>query len=244
MYAVTSVGGHDSTARALCGNLNLPPPVFSYDDQIAALATTVKKVATQSMVIAVEEAKQKLGCEDIDVSVDGTWQKRGYSSKNGVVTCLSNVGKHEGSKVVDVEILTTYCHTCTQLDNDNTKLAALLEAHDCDVNHDGSSGAMEVQGALRIFNRSIEQRNTRYQNFLGDGDSKTYNEVSKAEPYGKEVVVKKQECTGHVQKRMGAHLLSLVESLKGKTIVVDRDGSLVDVHTQAKPQLQAGQWVF
>ena len=46
-----------------------------------------------------------------------------------------------------------------------------------------------------------------------------------------------------MQKKMGAHL-SLVGSLKGKTIVVDRDGSLVNVYTQAKPQLQAGQWVF
>ena len=35
-----------------------------------------------------------------------------------------------------------------------------------------------------------------------------------------------------MQKKMGAHL-SLVGSLKGKTIVVDRDGSLVNIYTQA-----------
>lgn len=122
---------------------------------------------------AVDEEKAKLSCNDIDVSIDGTCQKRGFSSKNGVVTCLSNVGKHEGSKVVDVEVLTTYCQTCTQLDNDKTKLATLLEEHEFAVNHAGSSGLMEVKGALSIFERSAEQRHTRYKHFLGDGDSKT-----------------------------------------------------------------------
>ena len=117
-YAVTSVGGHDSTARTIWGNL--PPKVFSDDDQIAALATTEKNVATHSTVTAVEDAKQKLSCDDIDVSVDGTWQKRGYSSKNGVVTCLSNVGKHEGS----CGCRDSY-HKLPHMysDNDNTKLA-------------------------------------------------------------------------------------------------------------------------
>ena len=80
--------------------------MFSYDDQIAAIAATVKMIAPHSIVTAVEETKPRLTCDDIDISVDGTWQKHGYTSKNRVVTWLRNGGKHEVRKVVNVEVLT------------------------------------------------------------------------------------------------------------------------------------------
>lgn len=49
------------------------------------------------MQTAATEAAVKLGSSDIAVSVDGNWQRRGYSSKNGVVTTLSVLGRNEGS---------------------------------------------------------------------------------------------------------------------------------------------------
>ena len=52
-------------------------------------------------------------------------------------------------------------------DNDNTKLAALVEAHDCDVNHDSSSGAIEVEGDLRILKQLMEHINTIYKKLRG-----------------------------------------------------------------------------
>ena len=47
------------------------------------------------------------------------------------------------------------------LDNDNTNLIALMEDHDNIVNHNGVSGAMEIQGDLRIFKRSMEQSDSK-----------------------------------------------------------------------------------
>ena len=41
---------------------------------------------------------------------------------------------------------------------------------------------------------------------IADGDSSTYKTMSDAKPYGS-VKVKKYECVGHVQKRMGARLI-------------------------------------
>lgn len=240
-YAITSIGGHDATARALCGNLNLPPPVFTYDDHVTKITAAAREVASISMVQAVEEAKEKLNSDDISVSVDGTWQKRGYSSRNGVVTCLSNLGKNEGSKLVDTEVLTTYCNKCAQRNNDGIPLARLAEDHDCQINHVGSAGAMEVQGAMNIFKRSVSNRQTRYKYFLGDGDSKTFSEVAKAEVYGNEFPIEKQECTGHVQKRMGKQLMVLVDQYKGKSLLIDRDENLISTTGSQKPDTKKGE---
>ncbi|GFT30700.1 uncharacterized protein TNCV_758991 [Trichonephila clavipes] len=86
------------------------------------------------------------------------------------------------------------------------------------------TGKMEVDGMLRIFNRSEKLHNLKYSNYIGDGDTKTFNALSENKPYGDDHLIQKIECVGHVQKRMGTRLrkLKLVYSKKklsdGKTI--------------------------
>ncbi|GFT31384.1 uncharacterized protein TNCV_608211 [Trichonephila clavipes] len=83
---------------------------------------------------------------------------------------------------------------------------------------------MEVDGMLRIFNRSEKLHNLKYSNYIGDGDTKTFNALSENKPYGDDHLIQKIECVGHVQKRMGTRLrkLKLVYSKNklsdGKTI--------------------------
>ncbi|GFV32417.1 uncharacterized protein TNCV_1677031 [Trichonephila clavipes] len=83
---------------------------------------------------------------------------------------------------------------------------------------------MEVDGMLRIFNRSEKLHNLKYSNYIGDGDTKTFNALSENKPYGDDHLIQKIDCVGHVQKRMGTRLrkLKLVYSKKklsdGKTI--------------------------
>ncbi|GFU76144.1 uncharacterized protein TNCV_206881 [Trichonephila clavipes] len=83
---------------------------------------------------------------------------------------------------------------------------------------------MEVDGILRIFNRSEKLHNLKYSNYIGDGDTKTFNALSENKPYGDDYLIQKIECVGHVQKRMGTRLrkLKLIYSKKkfsdGKTI--------------------------
>ncbi|GFW71005.1 uncharacterized protein TNCV_190961 [Trichonephila clavipes] len=85
---------------------------------------------------------------------------------------------------------------------------------------------------LRIFNRSEKLHNLKYSNYIGDGDTKTFNALSENKPYGDDHLIQKIECVGHVQKRMGTRLrkLKLVYSKKklsdGKTI--GGKGSLTD----------------
>ena len=81
-------------------------------------------------------------------------------------------------------------------------------------NHEGSSGSMETEGAVRIFNRSINIYGLRYINYIGDGDSSAYKNVSESKPYGDQPVGK-LDCVGHIQKRVGAGLLNLAKENKG-----------------------------
>ena len=48
---------------------------------------------------------------------------------------------------------------------------------------------------MRIFNRSINKYGLRYINYIGDGDSSAYKEVSESKPYGDQPV-SKLECVG------------------------------------------------
>ena len=48
---------------------------------------------------------------------------------------------------------------------------------------DCSSGAMEMEGAVIIFRRSIQLHSFRYSQMLGDGDAKTYARVCEDDPY-------------------------------------------------------------
>lgn len=91
---------------------------------------------------------------------------------------------------------------------------------DCSINYSGSSGGMESEGAVRIFERSIPTRGLKYTTFVGDGDSSTYQVVSQhmKDKYGSRYEVKKEECLGHVQKRMGNALRNFVRDMKGKEL--------------------------
>ena len=119
---------------------------------------------------------------------------------------------------MDLEILTRYCRQCdiqNKLLKDNIEaLNTWKENHrdQCKQNHDGTAPAMEVSGATRIFERSIEERGARYTEYYGDGDSKAYSTVRNIYE-GKEVA--KFECIGHYQKRIGTRLLKLKKNNKG-----------------------------
>ncbi|GFV68973.1 uncharacterized protein TNCV_3247471 [Trichonephila clavipes] len=138
------------------------------------------------------------------VAVDGTWQKRGYTSLNGVVTVTSI----DTGKVIDVDILSKYC-ACKNLP---------FHEKDCKRNYVGSSGAMEIQGASKIFQWSLSLHNARYITYLGDGDCKAFDAVKKKNIYGNEYPIEKLECIGHVMKRMGKRLRRLKAQLKGQIL--------------------------
>ncbi|GFS72064.1 uncharacterized protein TNCV_4213461 [Trichonephila clavipes] len=189
-YAMRSVGKGEAAAKVFCGVMNLPPPPKRFYESLHALNNATEKVAKVSMALAAAETLSfNNGNPNVPVAIDGTWQKRGHTSLNGVVTAVSV----DTGKVIDAEILSRKC-SCHFNGN--------LHSDECSANYFGNSGGMEVEGALRIFNRSEVLHNLKYTQYLGDGDSKAYKAVLESKPY-KDVNIEKLECVGHVEKRMG-----------------------------------------
>lgn len=79
---------------------------------------------------------------------------------------------------------------------------------------------MEAEGAQILFARSVQKHNMRYMKYIGDGDSAAYVTVRDSRPYGEgeENEIEKLDCCGHVQKRMGTHLRTLIKENKGVKI--------------------------
>lgn len=206
VYAMRAIGKGRKAAQTFCGLMDLPPPPSRFSKYIKILLGALTIVSKTSMKRAVEETVNICGTRDIAVAVDGTWQRRGHRSLNGVVSATSL----ENGKVVDVECLSKYCHTC----HGNTERHI---EHQCSKNYDGYSGGMECDGALQIFQRSVPVYNVRYTKYLGDGDSKAFHKINECNVYG-DTLVTKLECCGHVQKRMGARLRKLRREMKGKLL--------------------------
>ena len=245
-----------ATSRAelarFCAKLDLPPPVTkrSYNVHMEKIVEKAIIHAEQKMMEAgarlhalVEKDdpesmhvnEEGVPIANIAVSVDGTWQKRGHTSKIGVVFVLSVLT----GEVLDYEVLSHVCHACVaqnNLDKESEEYKAWRTAHDleCQINHVGSSGDMEAKGAIAIFSRSIQKHKLRYSKFVGDGDSSCFGCVAEAMAgkYGVAYEVTKEECVGHVQKRMGAALMEYKKSRKGKKLAdgknVGGQGRLTD----------------
>ena len=150
---------------------------------------------------------------DCDVSIDGSWQRRGHASLNGFVSAIERVT----DKIIDVDVMTKDCRSCKYWSGKESEAGYddWVRSHKCSMNHDGSSGSMESEGAIRIFNRSIANYKLRYVNYIGDGDSSAYKKVKESNPYSSDDLPRKLECVGHIQKRVGTGLLKLVKQNKG-----------------------------
>ena len=216
--------------------MNMPPPYShsSYDKIVKEIAPYYVAAMNDSMVAAAKNVRPPViysreETEDVDedvidfqtqenevivcdVSLDGSWQRRGYAALNGFVSCIERCN----DKVVDLDIMTKDCKACKlwQGRENDPDYADWVQSHDCPINHVGSSGSMETEGAVRIFSRSLEINHLRYVNYIGDRDSSAYKTVTEKKPYG-DFTIGKLECVGHIQKRVWAGLMVLVKNNKG-----------------------------
>ncbi|GFU26076.1 uncharacterized protein NPIL_407061 [Nephila pilipes] len=142
VYIMRSIGRGAEARRIFWALMNLPQPSTRFVPCNKRLINAVKLVSEETMQNAAQEADWENGSnKNIAVAVDGTRQKRSYSSLNDVVTVISI----DTGKVIDVEILSKYC-MCSNKGS---------HKKDFKCNFEGSSGSMEVEGASRIFQRSF-----------------------------------------------------------------------------------------
>ncbi|GFW08428.1 CCHC-type domain-containing protein [Trichonephila clavipes] len=185
--------------KKLCSFLGLPFLLkLALRNQERKLLKAAERVAQENINAALSEIKGSNSFTKCGISIDSTWQRRGYSSLNGCVSAISV----DTGKILDIEVMTQYCHICAKGNSQSSK-------HVC-LNYKGSAGNMEVVGAYCIFERS-NVRNVQYNEYYGDGDSKGYESVKNF--YGINTVTK-LECIGHVQKRVGGRLRQLKKRRK------------------------------
>ncbi|GFW54022.1 uncharacterized protein TNCV_3828301 [Trichonephila clavipes] len=169
--------------------------------------------------------------QDIGVSYDGSWLTRGHTSNIGIgVGCVIDLLT---GFVIDYEVMSKRCGECEQtkfaLEEDSAECLIWYEGHQdiCSATHVGSSGALEANAAVKLWERS-ESIGFRYTTLLSDGDSKSFLELKERNMYESETQIKKEECIDHVSKRLGTALRQTVKDwrVKGVTLGGKKRGSL------------------
>ena len=217
------IGGSHSSLKMFLSMLDAPSPVSTniYTQYNKEICEKSHQQALESMKNAREEIRKHYGAAsseetvDILVSCDGTCQKRGFTSLFGAVFIIA----YETGKVVDYIVLSKYCAGCSYWEKQD-KLSDQYKdwkaSHECDANFSGSAGAIEPNGALLLFKRSLDFH-IRYMSLVSDGDSKTMSLLQQEAPYGADQVTK-MDCVGHVQKRIGTALRNLKVQHRGQKL--------------------------
>ena len=157
-----------------CAGMDLPPPVTkkAYNQHLINIEKQSMTNAEKLMCDAAERLKHTTSKEhpedihpsrdgsniaDVSVSVDGSWQKRGHSSKIGVVFVISI----RTGEILDYVVKSLVCQECTAHQTWNKDGREYMDGKEnhrphCQVNHQESSESMETSGAVEIFLRSIE----------------------------------------------------------------------------------------
>ena len=192
--------------------------MFYFESEITAGQQTLQNAAVQirSAYISLDEGLQEQVSQgetpviNIGVTYDGTWQKRGFSSLYGVGVCMDIIT----GLVIDYELMSKYCQLCKNKESEgctNEQWKQWMEHHEaaCNINHKGSSKAMEQEAAKVIWSRSEELHNLRYVDMLSDGDSSSFAAIVELQPCGPDVCISKLECINHAGKRLGTALRAL-----------------------------------
>lgn len=104
--AMRTMSQKDQGAKNLCGLMNLAKP-SQLNRCNELLYPILEQLADKSMRKVGQMIKTRDGSQTT-ISIDGTWQTKGKTSKNGVVVACDPIS----SKVLDIEILNRYCNIC------------------------------------------------------------------------------------------------------------------------------------
>ena len=94
--------------------MNMPEPMNSdnYDNVSRTMKDATQIVAESSMFDTAKELKGgATEIVDASVSIDATWQKRGFVLSLGVVAAIGV----ETGKILDMTIMSKSCKGCTQI---------------------------------------------------------------------------------------------------------------------------------
>lgn len=121
VYGMRTLGKGRTGAQKFCTLMNMPPPpaAKNYSKISGVITSCLRSIAKESMSNAAEEVRNlkepndSAGSEPVNcgVSCDGTWQKRGFSSRNGCVTVISiDTGKVVGREILEMGLYDAVAH--------------------------------------------------------------------------------------------------------------------------------------
>ena len=235
MLAFRSIGCGFCQIKTWFGSMNMPYNVShdtysKHHQKIHQGSITTFEEIKRDSLKAIQDAYKDIGILpdkndilDISVSFDGSWQRMGHASHNGVAVAIDLLT----GLPVDYEVLSNFCLKC-KVAEDNPPNLLWKEKHaaNCPKNFHGSSNAMEAECARRLWRRSEEKNHLRYTTMLCDGDSKSYDSVVADSPYGDAVIIEKKDCLNHVSKRMGKALRDLIALSKSQKESISGKGKL------------------
>ena len=113
VYTMRACGQGYAGLETFTAFMNMPKPMTAnnYDKIVSQVTECVKSVAEQTIADAAEEIRNGQNPDssetviDTAISCDGSWQRRGYSSLNGVVTAISM----QTVKILDCEPMSRIC---------------------------------------------------------------------------------------------------------------------------------------
>ena len=229
-----SVPGHNMKQRAL--------------DHFKSSTT---EVSQKSMSFAAREVRSRQnsvesnipGAFKCDVSFDATWHRRGHYSNQGFGAAIDIVS----NKVLDFMLSQRICRKCLSWPSERRssqpeEYAEFWSEHQatCSANFSGSSQSMEGSAAVEIWKRSVERNSLVYSTYVGDGDSSSFKNVVNSNPYKRIESVRKEECLGHVQKRLKKHLKKKsILFCKLSASKIERVGQLYALVTQNRGKTPA-----
>ena len=183
-----------------------------------------------------------------DVSFDASWHRRGHYSNQGFAAAIDAVS----NKVLDYVLYQRVCRKCSKWSDEMRssqpdEYSIFWAEHQIEylANFASSSQSMEGAGALQLWKRSVEKNKLIYSTYIGDGDSSSFKNLPKADPYNGVEIVRKEECLGHVQKRHKKHLkknsnthpkiaaqkVEQVRQLYALVVVQNRGKTPLEIHT-------------
>ena len=212
-HSLETGGGYESLA-SFCSIMNMPCiSKRAYQKQLETILDVLEQEAKEEMPNAAKEIHESTTSEELSddgvvdtaVSFDGTWAKRGFTSQTGVVFVVAV----DTGKVLDYHCLSKFCQKCSlkksKCKDDTKKFQDWQVEHiasgECDINFEGSSAAMECEGAVVLWKRSIEKNKLRYKWMVSDGDSKAHSAVE--DIYGENCKVEKLDLCGTCPKTNG-----------------------------------------
>ena len=152
IMAFREIGKCHAAMNTLCGHMNMPPPMaeITFNETVKSrLHPKYIDVVNRNMKDAAEEVRRKLADEyetevsvyDTAASCDGSWQRRGYSSINGIVTAIHI----DTGKCLAFGALVKNCKACEMWASrkGTIEYGNFVKDHNCPINHHGSAGAME-----------------------------------------------------------------------------------------------------